>query len=85
MSTHNYANFRSSEGVIKSEKIIEFDLKCRLWTINNDSSNKDLKFKFNVSESFSTLKPTETISLIINSYIIIINGKNTDYRIWAFG
>ena len=79
-----YANLDSHEGVTNGETI-NLKLVSRKLIITNDSSIKDLKFKFNESEAFSTLKPTETISLDFHTKHVILEGVDVPYRIWSYG
>ena len=80
-----HANFESLEGTVSSETTLTLNRRSRKISISNDSSTLDLSFKFNASESFGTLKPTETVSLYIRTNEVIINGGGVAYRIWVFG
>jgi len=79
------ANLQSLEGTVSTETTLTLNRKSRKIIITNDHASNDLSFKFNGSETFGTLKGTETISLEFISPIIIINGTNVPYRIWVFG
>lgn len=78
-------NLESLEGTVSTETTLTLNRKSRKIIITNDDPTNDLEFKFNASETFGTLKGTETISLEFNTPIIIINGSNVPYRIWIFG
>ena len=58
--------------------------KSRKLVITNDSSSIDLKYKFNVTEAFGTLQPTESISLYFTTNTVIVEGLGA-YRIWSYG
>ena len=79
-----YANFESLEGTLSGEETFTFNRKSRKIVITNDSASADLKYKFNVSEDFGTLKGTESLSLHFWSNQVILNG-NGPYRVWVYG
>ena len=76
------ANFQAIEGTGPATHTLQ--RKSRKIVIINDSGSLDLSYKFNASESFGTLKPTETLSLYFVTNQVIISG-NCDYRIWVYG
>ena len=80
-----YANLESIEGAVNGELTLSLTRKSRKIVITNDASSADLRYKFNMSEEFATLKSTETLSLYFTTKQIIISGTNVDYRIWVFG
>lgn len=82
----SYANSYSDEGTLNGTKTIAFPWKPKEVQITNDSSSKDLKYKFNESEEYRTLKPYET-SIICNISIrnLYISGIGVNYRIWGLG
>jgi len=80
-----YANSYVDEGTLSGDKVITFPWKPKQLQITNDSSTKDLKYKFNDSEDYRTLKPYETSSLTdisIRTLYLICDG---DYRVWGTG
>lgn len=79
-----YANFESDEGIVVGTKTVTLARKSRKLIITNDST-KDLQYKFNSSESYGTLKPTETLSLDFISKTIYLSGNTVAYRIWSYG
>lgn len=82
-----YANFDPHEGVVESGgTTITLIRKSRRLSVTNDSSTKNLKFKFNKQESFGTLKPTETLD-VIDLWVkqVFLEGAGVDYRVWAYG
>jgi len=79
-----YANFEPVEGAVSGEETISLTRKSRHLVITNDSSSNNLYFKFNASEDYGTLMPTETISLYLWTNTIYLNG-NGNYRIWVYG
>lgn len=83
--TSSLANLDSREGTVLGELEIVFNWKPRRIIITNDSTSGDLQFKFNVSEQYATLKPTETITLNIAHKSVLLFGNNTPYRVWGMG
>ena len=83
------ANFSSKEGSICNVEVTEtFPWRARKVTIINDSSTRNLEFKFNRSEVWGTLKPNEEASLHHLVRKVILNsptGSTVNYRIWGFG
>lgn len=80
MNGSSYSNFDVREGVVSAETTITFNLKPRKIILINDSTTKELTFKFNNSETAATLKPSETIALHMASRTIILNGSNADIQ-----
>lgn len=81
-----HANFHSEEGTVNGTKQITFSKwKPKKVVITNDSVIANLEFKFNDSESYGTLKPTETISMYISVRDIYLRGSSIDYRVWGIG
>lgn len=85
MGSRSYANLDVFEGTINGSSTITFNRKPRKIVITNDSGSTDLGFKFNESESFATLKPTETVTLDFAHKTMILSGLGVDYRIWGIG
>jgi len=82
----SYANQYPVEGNISGEETITFPWRPKEVQITNDSGTKELKYKFNVSETFRTLKPLETSTLInVNIRTLIISGNGVGYRVWGLG
>ena len=83
------ANYSSKEGAVCNVEVTEsFPWRARKVTLINDSTFRDLQFKFNPTEEFGTLKPLEQLSIyhIIGSVILKSpSGSNVDYRLWGFG
>jgi len=80
-----YANFESQEGTVTTETTLTLNRKSRKIVITNDHPSATLSYKFNASETYGTLKGTESLSLYFRTDIIIINGTNVPYRIWVYG
>ena len=80
-----YANLESLEGTVTTEKTLNLKRKSRQIIIQNDHATQSLKYKFNESENFATLKGTESLSLDFWTKTIIIDGDNIPYRIWVYG
>lgn len=81
----SYANLDAREGTASGESTITFNFKPRRIIITNDDLTTDLSFKFNSSETFATLKPTETITFDVAHKSVIISGSSVPYRIWGIG
>jgi len=82
----SYANNYSDEGTISGDKVITFPWKPKELQITNDSTTKDLNYKFNESEEYRTLKPYETSTLYnISIRSLYIAGDTVAYRIWGLG
>jgi hypothetical protein len=79
------ANLEAKEGTVSGELTLTFSLPHRRYTITNDSTTKDLKFKFNNSEAFATLRPTETFNPHVHTNKIILSGSGVEYRVWGLG
>ena len=79
------ANLDAREGTVLNTTEISFNWKPRRIIITNDSTSGDLKFKFNTSEAYATLKPTETITLNIAHKIVLLSGNSIPYRVWGMG
>ena len=79
------ANLESLEGTVTTETTLTLTRKSRKIVITNDHQSNDLSYKFNASETYGTLKPTETLSMFFTASTIIINGTSVPYRIWVFG
>jgi len=80
-----YANLESLEGTVTTETTLDLTRKSRKVIITNDHPTAVLQYKFNASETYATLKGTESLSLYFWTKTIIINGSNVPYRIWVFG
>jgi hypothetical protein len=85
MSSESFANFRSAETTISGETTINFGIRVRRLTIMNDSATKTLQFKFNESEDYGTLNPTETISLAVITSEVFLNADSVPCRTWGTG
>lgn len=83
--TSVHANFEALEGAVTTETTLTLIRKSRRIVISNDHATKDLKYKFNSSENFGTIKRTETLSLDFRTNKIIIDGNSVPYRIWIYG
>lgn len=79
------ANLDAREGTVNGVLEITFKWKPRRIIITNDSTSSDLQFKFNESEEYATLKPTETVTLNVAHKIVLLSGNNTPYRVWGMG
>ena len=81
-----YANLESIEASVNGEVTHTLKRPSRQIVIINDSSGANLKFKFNSSEEFATLSPTETISMKVwVKRIILLSSSSVPYRIWITG
>lgn len=77
-------NFRPFEGTVAGTAQITFDLPVKRISISNDSSTVNLQFKFNSTETYGTLKPTETFSAEATVRDVFLSG-NGAYRVWGLG
>ena len=60
--------------------------RSRKLIITNDSSNLNLEWKLNESETFGTLFPTESISMYVTTRQVVTQADGSvNYRIWSFG
>ncbi len=82
MAGTTYANLESYEG--SGAIVIALKRRSRRMTIINDSSSINLQFRFNESEDYATLKPTEVFSMDILTKTVDLAG-NCKYRVWVFG
>ena len=79
------ANLESLEGTTDgSTQTFTLTRKSRKIVITNDHASSSLSYKFNSSETYATLKGTETISLYFTANQIIITGTTVPYRIWIY-
>ena len=79
------ANFEPFEGTVTTATTLTFNRKSRRIAITNDHPTEILSYKFNDSESYGSLKGTETVSMYFTANQVIINGTNVPYRIWVLG
>ena len=85
MADESFTNFRATESTITEETTVTFGFRARRITTINDSTTKNLSFKFNASETYDTLQPTETISLQLISGTVYLNGDSVPARVWGTG
>lgn len=78
------ANTYINEGTVTGTSILDFGSYIRRLTVTNDSTTKDLKWKFNGGETYGTLKPTESLSLDCRTKTLWLQGDGP-YRAWGFG
>lgn len=81
----SYRNLDAREGTINGAVTLTLNLRPRRIIITNDSASADLSFKFNATEEYATLKPTETITLDIAHKEVRLSGMNVPYRVWGMG
>jgi len=80
-----YGNYEAKEGTVATETSLDFARPSRKIVVTNDSSTKELRFKFNTGEDFGTLRPTETFSAHMRVLQVIVDGDSVPYRVWAIG
>jgi len=80
-----HANFEALEGTVTTATTLTLTRRSRKIVITNDHPTNSLSFKFNASETYGTLRGTETLSLYFTGNQIIIDGSNVPYRIWVYG
>jgi hypothetical protein len=79
------ANFHPSEGTVTAPTTITFPWKAKEITILNNSTIKNLSFKFHSGESYGTLNAYESVTVRLNSKTVFLNGDSVAYRVWAVG
>ncbi len=83
------ANFDVSEGTVNTVPVtITFPWRARKIIIINDSSTRNLQFKFNSSESYGTLKAKEEFSAYHHTNTVFLDSPDNGsvpYRVWGFG
>jgi len=80
-----HANLEPFEATVTTETTLTFARKSRRITITNDHASNDLSYKFKASQTFATLKGSESLSMDFIAKTIIIDGISVPYRIWVFG
>ena len=80
-----YANFEPWEGTVTGTATVTLNRRSRKIVITNDHPTQELSYKFNSSETFGTLKGTESLSVYFRASEIFLSGTNVPYRIWVFG
>lgn len=85
MSEGVHANFEALEGTVSTEITLTLNRKSRKIAIINDSASNNLLYKFNASESFGTLMPTESLSIYLTTNQVILDSTSAAYRVWAYG
>ncbi len=80
-----YANLEPFEATVTTETTLTFARKSRRIVIANDHASNDLSYKFKASQTFATLKGSETLSIEFIARTVIIDGTSVPYRIWVFG
>jgi len=79
-----YANLDSHEGSVSGTATVTLLRNSGKLVVTNDSATQNLQFKFNASETYATLKPTETLSVQVHTKEVLLSGSGS-YRIWSFG
>jgi len=80
----SHANFQSLEGTVAAPTVLALNRYSRKLVITNDSASNNLSFKFNLSEDYGTLLPTESLSAYVRTNEVYLDGDG-DYRVWAYG
>ncbi len=83
-----YSNQEALEGTVTTTTTLALARKSRALEIINDSGTRELQYKFNASENYSTLKPLEAISFDFITKSIYLNSPSTaavDYRVRVLG
>ena len=78
------SNLDSHEGTVSGTETIAMNRNAYKLTIINDAAATDLQYKFNSSETYATLKPSESVSMYSRTKTIYLSG-NGAYRIWGLG
>ena len=82
------ANTYAAEGTLAATTgTVEFPWPAREVQIINDSTQFDLQFRFNPTETYLTVGPQEVVSMedvrIVTLYIN--SAESVPYRIWGLG
>ena len=83
-----YANQEVDEGTVTTTKTITLARRSRTIEIINDSGTRDLQYKFNNGETYSTLKPLEVVSMFAHIRSVYLNSPSSvsvAYRIRVLG
>ncbi len=78
------ANLFVDEGTLSGESIISLPWRARYIEIINDSSTKNLKYKFISTQDYATLMPLESVSPHIKSREVYLSGTGP-YRVRGEG
>lgn len=78
------SNLYVSEGTAAADTVLTLPWRAVNIEIINDSDTVTLGYKFNSGEDFATLKPLETVSPLVRSKYIYLNGSGA-YRVRAYG
>ena len=88
MGHASYSNQEVSEGATSASVTITLARKSRSIEIINDSTADALEYKFNSSETYSTLKKSEAISMDFITRTIYLNSptaNSVSYRVRVLG
>ena len=81
-----HANFEPIEESLNGEVTHTLKRKSRHITLTNDSGSDTLKYKFNASEAYGTLKPTESVDMDVWVRTVFLQTTTSvDYRLWVYG
>ena len=83
-----YTNFQAKEASVNGEITLTFNLRNRLYTIFNDSSTDNLRFKFKPSQDEGTILPLQNAELPVVTKTVILESvgdTNVSYRVWGQG
>lgn len=78
------ANLYAREGTIDGDETIEFPIRATHIEIINDNSSGTLKYKFNETEQYATLKPLEAVVTNTRSWKLYLRGTG-EYRVRGEG
>lgn len=86
MSGEVYANLEAIEASVSGDVTHTLKRKSRQIILSNDSGSTELKYKFNDSENYATLKPTEQTTLGVWVRQVYLRSSNpVNYRLWVYG
>ncbi len=86
MSAGVLANLEAIETTLDGVITHTLKRKSRRIILTNDSGSADLKFKFNSSEDFATLKPTESMDEYLwVREVRLSTSTSVAYRLWVYG
>ena len=80
------ANLMSYQDIVSGTFTITFPIKAKTLSIYNESTTKQLSIRFNDSEDYLVLEPTEIIEFPeLSVRELILNGNLVNYKVVALG
>ena len=80
------SNLMSYQDIVSGTFTITFPIKAKTLSIYNESTTKQLSIRFNDSEDYLVLEPTEIIEFPeLSVRELILNGNLVNYKVVALG